>query len=60
MATIWPRDAKAAVEAAERRLTDIARRAQKDQDTDALRGLEGEAAAAYFAVLDHLIRERRP
>ena len=34
-------------------------RAQKDQGTDALRGLEGEAADVYFAVFDHLIRERR-
>lgn len=49
-------EARAAVEAAERRLTDIARRAQKDQGADALRGLEGEAAAAYFAVFDRLIR----
>lgn len=47
---------KAAIEATERRLTDIARRVQKDQSTDALRGLEGEAAAAYFGVLDNLIR----
>jgi CRISPR-associated protein Cas1 len=52
--------ARAAVEAAERRLTDIARRARKDQGTDALRGLEGEAAAAYFAVFDHLIRTDDP
>ena len=55
-----PADGKAAVEAAERRLTDIARRAQKDQGTDALRGLEGEAAASYFAVLDQLIRSDAP
>lgn len=37
-----------------RRLTDIARRAEGVNDTDGLRGLEGEAAAAYFHVLDHL------
>jgi CRISP-associated protein Cas1 len=55
-----PEGAKSAVEEAERRLTDIARRAQKDQTTDALRGLEGEAAAAYFAVFDHLIRADDP
>ncbi|MEK0082678.1 type I-C CRISPR-associated endonuclease Cas1c [Benzoatithermus flavus] len=53
-------EARAAVEAAERRLTDIARRAEKDQGADALRGLEGEAAAAYFAVFDHLIRADEP
>ena len=52
--------AKAALEEAERRLTDIARRAQIDQATDALRGLEGEAAATYFGVLDHLIRVDEP
>lgn len=49
--------ARAQVAAAERRLTDIARRALKGQDTDGLRGLEGEAGAAYFAVFDHLIRD---
>ncbi len=34
----------------------LLRRAQKPLDTDGLRGLEGEAAAAYFAVFDRLIR----
>lgn len=53
-------DTKTAIEASERRLTDIARRAQRDQDTDALRGLEGEAAAIYFAVFDYLIRNDEP
>jgi CRISPR-associated protein Cas1 len=52
--------ARSSVEATERRLTDIARRAQKDQAADSLRGLEGEAAAGYFAVLDHLIRSDEP
>ncbi len=52
--------ARTALAAAETRLTDIARRAQRDQSTDALRGLEGEAAAAYFAVFDHLIRVDDP
>jgi CRISPR-associated protein Cas1 len=52
--------ARAALEATEKRLTDIARRAQKDQATESLRGLEGEAAAAYFAVFDHLIRDDGP
>jgi CRISP-associated protein Cas1 len=46
----------AALEAAELRLTDIARRAERPQDTDALRGLEGEAANVYFGVFDALIR----
>jgi CRISPR-associated protein Cas1 len=53
-------EAKTAVEAAERRLTDIARRAQKDLTADGLRGLEGEAAAACFSVLDHLLRGDEP
>ena len=53
-------EARSAVEAAERRLTDIARRAQKDLSTDGLRGLEGEAAAVYFSVLDHLLRGDEP
>jgi len=47
--------AAAALEATERRLTDIARRAERPQGADALRGLEGEAANAYFAVFDQLI-----
>jgi CRISP-associated protein Cas1 len=46
----------AALEAAELRLTDIARRAERPQDTDTLRGLEGEAASLYFGVFDALIR----
>lgn len=40
----------------EMKLTDIARRAEKPGDTDHLRGLEGEAANAYFGVFDHLVR----
>jgi CRISPR-associated protein Cas1 len=38
------------------RLTQIARRAENPQTTDELRGLEGEAAALYFARFDLLIR----
>ncbi len=52
--------ARAAVETVERRLTDIARRTQLDQGSDSLRGLEGEAAAAYFSVFDQLIRSDEP
>ena len=48
--------ASAILEAAERRLTDIARRAERPQAADALRGLEGEAANVYFGVFDALIR----
>lgn len=45
---------------AEARLTDIARRALATADTDTLRGLEGEAAARYFAVFSCLIRVDDP
>jgi CRISPR-associated protein Cas1 len=48
--------ALAMLEAAERRLTDIARRAERPQTADALRGLEGEAANVYFGAFDGLIR----
>ena len=49
----------AALGAAEIRLTDIARRAERANDADILRGLEGEAAQVYFAVFDHLIRSQK-
>lgn len=42
--------------AAERRLADIARRTLAAVSVDELRGLEGEAAARYFSVFNHLIR----
>ncbi len=51
--------ALATLAAAERRLSDIARRAERpvavEQAADALRGLEGEAANAYFGAFDALI-----
>jgi CRISPR-associated protein Cas1 len=50
------RDALASVEL---RLTDIARRAERPQDADSLRGLEGEAARAYFGIFDLLLRGDR-
>ncbi|MEO8927623.1 MAG: type I-C CRISPR-associated endonuclease Cas1c [Caulobacteraceae bacterium] len=46
---------KDALAGAERRLADIARRTLLASGVDGLRGLEGEAAASYFAVFDHLI-----
>ena len=52
-------DESAARAEVERTLTDIARRAGRPQDVDALRGLEGEAARRYFAVFDGLIRGDR-
>jgi CRISPR-associated protein Cas1 len=45
---------------AERRLLDVARRTLTTTDVAGLRGLEGEAAATYFGVLDHLIRPPGP
>lgn len=49
-----------ALSAAERRLGDIARRTLVVAEVDGLRGLEGEAAATYFGVFDHLIRVAEP
>lgn len=42
--------------ALERKLTDVGRRTLVTGDVGALRGLEGEAAAAYFGGFDHLVR----
>lgn len=49
-----------ALEAAERRLTDVGRRALTAEGVGALRGLEGEAGAVYFGVFDRLIRVSDP
>jgi len=54
--TAAARDALSGVEA---RLSDILRRIQKPQNTDSLRGLEGEAANTYFGVFDHLIGQQK-
>jgi CRISPR-associated protein Cas1 len=45
-----------ALENADRRLTDIARRALVVAEVDGLRGLEGEGALTYFGVFNHFIR----
>lgn len=55
-----PDAARMALEQAERKLTDITRRVLVPGDVAALRGIEGEAAAAYFAVFDHLLRGDGP
>ena len=55
-----PPEAAASLDAAERRLTDIARRALKPGDTDWLRGLEGEAGRVYFGAFDAMIRADDP
>jgi CRISPR-associated protein Cas1 len=45
-----------ALATAERRLTDAARRTLAAGSVDVLRGIEGEAALAYFGIFDRLIR----
>lgn len=53
-------DAANTLRTAEQRLTDIARRAERPQAMDELRGLEGEAANVYFSGFDLLIRVPDP
>jgi CRISPR-associated protein Cas1 len=48
------------LEAAERRLTDVARRTLVAGDVAGLRGLEGEAALTYFSVFNDLVRVDDP
>jgi CRISPR-associated protein Cas1 len=57
---VMPTAAREAVKAAEQRLGHIARRALAVAEVEGLRGIEGEAAAAYFGVFDHLIRAEGP
>ncbi|HYZ62814.1 MAG TPA: type I-C CRISPR-associated endonuclease Cas1c, partial [Acetobacteraceae bacterium] len=51
-----PAAAREVVATAQQRLGHIARRALAVAEVDGLRGIEGEAAATYFGVFDHLIR----
>ena len=55
-----PAAAREAVMAAEQRLGHIARRMLAVAEVEGLRGCEGEAAASYFGVFDHLIRVGDP
>jgi CRISPR-associated protein Cas1 len=55
-----PPEAVTALQAAEARLTDIARRTLVASDADALRGLEGEAAQVYFGAFPTLVRVEDP
>lgn len=48
--------AQSALEHVRKRLQRIADRLVLESDLDVLRGLEGEAAQAYFGVFDHMIR----
>lgn len=41
------------------RLASVLRRLEKTEPLDEIRGLEGEAARAYFGVLSHLVRQQR-
>ncbi|HTG39368.1 type I-C CRISPR-associated endonuclease Cas1c [Sphingomonas sp.] len=52
--------AVAMLEETELRLGDSARRAARETDIASLRGIEGEAAGAYFAAFDHLVRIEGP
>lgn len=52
--------ATASLDAVERRLGDVARRTLPAENVDVLRGLEGEAAVAYFSVFTHLVRVGNP
>lgn len=54
--TAMDEGARDAITRIERRLYDIAQRALTITSIDAVRGLEGEAAAAYFSVFDCLVR----
>lgn len=55
-----PPESMAALTVAEARLTGVARRTLATETVDGLRGLEGEAAATYFAVFLALIRVEDP
>jgi CRISPR-associated protein Cas1 len=52
--------ARVALQGADARLTDIARRSERQHTVDELRGLEGEAAACYFGVFDSLVLSADP
>ena len=53
-------DVRAAVEDAEQRMGHAARRTLAVGDVAGLRGIEGEVAALYFGVFDHLLRRSDP
>lgn len=52
-------EARAVIEAAEQRLSHVARRAGATDDIASLRGIEGEAALAYFSAFDAMIQGDR-
>ena len=50
-----PKAARARLETCERRLSDAARRSTRSATIDTLRGIEGEAARAYYQVFGDLV-----
>ncbi len=52
-------DGGEAIEKAVQVLRSVLERLEKPSDLDVIRGLEGEAAAAYFGVFDHLITQQK-
>lgn len=52
-------DARTALQAADRRLSYIIRRAARTEDIATLRGHEGDAAKLYFSVFDAMIQRNR-
>ena len=52
-------EGRCALQGAEARLSDVARRSTRPQPLDVVRGLEGEAGQVYFGVFDHLIRTQK-
>ena len=51
-----PTESRVRLRTCERRLSDAARRSTQRQTTDALRGIEGESARAYYGVFNDLVR----
>ena len=54
--TTMPPEGQERLRACERRMTNAARRAAGRDDVDSVRGVEGEAARAYYGVFDDLAR----
>ena len=55
-----PAEASARLRSCERRLTDAARRSSRCSEAAVLRGIEGEAARAYYEAFGDLVRNNEP
>lgn len=55
-----PKQTRTRLKACESRLTDAARRSMQPQSTNTVRGIEGEAARAYYGVFGDLVRSEDP